>query len=275
MPIVKSDTKHVRVRADSLLVHPNAQRRLIPARVSFLTETMDLDGLGTFVGVEKKNNIYIMDGQHRLSALMACGFGEWIVDVKVYHDLTPARESQIWLMLQNRTPVNTFEKFKQEIRARRPEALAVEKLARKHSLSVVATTRDGGIACVNRLKQIIVKNGEPVADTTLAVITKAFGYKKDAFDQIVVGGIAAVVAEYNGALDLDILTVKLSKTSGGATYIISHARSTAATFKWQIARAAAEVIVGIYNAGRRANPLPEFKTRMQRKEKPKGKAQKS
>src|SRR5690606_15270957 len=107
----KTKTKLVKVRADTLAVHPYAQRDLVPSKLKKLMTDLDLDAIGVLHAVEYpirgQAKLWVIDGQHRLHALLEHGFGEWEVEVKIHVDVdNDARASQLFLKLNDRSPVS-------------------------------------------------------------------------------------------------------------------------------------------------------------------------
>ena len=265
MPAHKLNTRLVKIRADSLRIHPHAQRSLVASQLKYLTSKMDLDALGTLHAIEGKHigepALLIIDGQHRWQALMNLGFGEWIVDVQVYAGIDDLRASHLFLELNHRSPVSTFAKFDQARKSGDETAIGVEKIVHKHNLRIGHVPRDGEIACVNRLAKVYLFNDGESLDSTLGCLGAAFGTVAASLDGSVVEGLGLIFHEFNGIVDSDLLANKLSKYPGGAKGLIGSARGLMEYRKSSLASCMKECVIDAYNSGRRKGRLSPAKTK--------------
>lgn len=260
-PVKKaSKGKMVKMRADELKIHPLAQREIVPSKLKSLAANLDLDAVGVVHAVQYsirgKFGTWVVDGQHRIRALIERDCGEWEVDVKLHLDVTDdAGASALFLMLNDRSPVTPFDKFVNEVRAGAPDALGVESIAKKHGVKVARQSGDGKVTCVIALKQIFrIDDGETL-DRTFGIDIAAWGTTASALEGRVLAGLATVVGKYNGALDHAALTKKLATYHGGAPALIGHARGLMEHRKTTLSRCVAEIIIGTYNKGRRSGKL--------------------
>ncbi len=256
-----SRSKVIKVRADSLTPHPLAQRNLVPAKINRLMQNLDLDAIGVLHVVEyeiknKGKGLWIVDGQHRWDVLMKHGFGEWLVEVKIHLDVTDdARASDLFLKLNDRSPVSPFDKFKNGVIAGLPEAVGAQAVAKKYGLRIGPTGDDGQLACVSTLKKLWAVDEGGCLSRTLGVITASWGTRAEALEGKLIEGLGLVLSTFNGKIDDPVVVKKLAKRQGGPSGLIGDAKGLVALRKTTLARAVAECVIEAYNVGRRTGRL--------------------
>lgn len=250
----KPTSKMTRMRADSLQPHPLAQRELVPSRLRKLVDSLDLDAIGVLHAVEYsikgKTAVWIVDGQHRWRALMDHGLGEWQVEVKIHTDVDgDARASELFLKLNDRSPVRSFDRFRNRLLAKEDVATAINDIVLKHHMRI---SPNQGVGCLNGISSVerTYNLDEGAAlNKTLGIISEAWGLRT--FEAKIIEGIGLICARYNGVLDVPALTKKLSKYPGSATGLVGDARGLMEYRKVSLARCIAERVIETYNTGRR------------------------
>lgn len=256
-----SNSRIERMRADSLKVHPLAQRELIPARLKKLAANLDLDAIGILHAVEYEiaghgKGVWIVDGQHRLMAIMEHGFGEWMLEVKIHLDATDdARASQLFLKLNDRASVSPYDKFKNAIRAGETAAQTIQDLAERRGMAVSKQCGEGKLTCVSSLYSVYALDGGRTLGRTLDVITGAWGKRSAALNGKVIDGIARVVVRYNGSMDRDAFINKLAKYPGGPAALVGDAKGRLQFQQSSLASCIALIAIEVYNSGRRYGKL--------------------
>lgn len=256
----KPTTEVRRVRADSLRVHPTAQRQVVPATVRKIKAKMDLDAIGTLHAVEYSIDdvlaLWVIDGQHRLAALMEEGLGDWTVTVEVHVDVKDdARASALFLMLNTRATVHPFDKFRNELQEGQEAAVVVERIVQKHKLRIERGSSDGAVACISALKATFERDRGAALDKTLATVTAAWGRSASALEGKLIEGLGMMYGHYNGQIDQAALVKKLAKYPGGASGLLGNAKGMKDVQKVSLPRAVAEHAVLVYNKGRRVGQL--------------------
>lgn len=253
-------TKLIKLEAQTLRIHPHAQRDMRPARLKYLTTEMDLDAIGVLHGVEYPINglegIYIVDGQHRWRALMDLGLGEWVVEVKIHLDVKDdARASDLFLKLNNRLPVHPFDKFNNAVKAGHEDAVAITRIAHKHQLKIGRQCSNSCMTCVTALGTVYHYDGGDTLARTIDTVIAAWGHIAGAFEGKLIEGLGLVYKTFNGSIEPDVLVKKLAKYPGGPSGLIGDSRGIRQYRKVSVSRCIAERIVEVYNQGRRAGKL--------------------
>jgi uncharacterized protein (DUF697 family) len=250
----------LRIAARDLLVHPHAQRVIVPSNLKDLIDKMDLDSLGVFHAVEATiggvHGIYLVDGQHRQNALLACELGDWIVDVKVHLSVTTdAGACALFLRLNSRAAVSPFDKFEKEVTAGFPAAMGVVRLMKPLSLILNRNGKDGSISCVTALKRVYGMDAGESLKRTLDTVLAAWGRTASAVEGVIIEGVGFVYGQYGAAVDSIALAKKLAKYPGGAPAMIGDARGLKNARKASVAHCLAEIVLQAYNVGRRSGRL--------------------
>lgn len=109
-----SRTTIQRVQAKNLAFHPVAGRPLDWNWVKKLADNLDEDALGVFHAVEYeikgRRRLWLVDGAHRLAALIHRSLTELVVDVQLHPDVQDdARASALFLKLNDTCIQQEFE----------------------------------------------------------------------------------------------------------------------------------------------------------------------
>lgn len=251
--------KIIYLRLDELKPHPTAQRRLSPSKVKEIVRDLEFDltaawdAIGTLHVVLLDGQYWIVDGQHRWSALVRCGFSDQKVACEVHEDAQDhAAASKLFLRLNNRALVGIFDRWLNEIEAGEPDAIGTKEIVESFGLRIALQRGDGIIACVAALKRIYgLDNGETLRDV-LGILAEAYGLTSDAVEGKMIEGLAVVSSRFNGELDRGALSKKLAKYPGGAPSLLGDAKGLMRMRRYVMSRAVAEVVVDTYNVGRRA-----------------------
>ena len=261
MKIPKTPKTQIRkIEARALRVHPLAQRKMLPSKLKKIMETLDLDAIGVLHAVEYAINgvmaIWVIDGQHRLGALMGHGLGEWLVEVKIHMEANDdARASELFLKLNDRASIAPYDKFQNELIAEHPDAVGVARIVKERHLRIGSTGNDGYICCVSALKALYGADSGRTLRLTLDTLLEAFGHTASAVEGRLIEGLGLIYSTYNGSVEQPILVKKLSKYPGGASGLLGDSRGLRQFRKATLGRCIAERIVDLYNAGRKAGKL--------------------
>ncbi len=237
-----------------LKVNPLAQRDLVQARVDHLAAHMDLEQIGTPTVSHRDGSWWIIDGQHRVEALRACGFDDEKVQCWAYEGLTSEQEAEMFLTLNNTLIVTALPKFRAAVHAGRPVETDIDRIVRSVGLVVSRDKIPGAVGAVGTLARVYGR-GPGVLARSLRIIRDAYG--DGGFEAPIIDGIGHLCARYNGDLDDGEAIKKLGDAHGGANGLLNKAdvlrRSTGNPKAQCVAAAAVDTI----NIGRRKK-LPSW-----------------
>lgn len=201
-------------------VSPLAQRELNQAWVDKLTADLDLEQLGTPTVNERDGHYYIVDGQHRIEALKAFGFGDEKVQCWVYEGLSEEEEAETFLKLNSVLTVDAMSKFRVGVQAGREIECDIDRIVRAQGLKV--SRDDDGIGAVGTLRRVYVRSGPATLSRTLRIIRDAYG--TSGLESAVIDGLGLVCGRYNGQLDDDVAVARLSSAHGGVSGLLGRAQ---------------------------------------------------
>ena len=251
--------KKVRVQAQHLRIHPLAQREVVRSHLRRMVATLNIDAIGTVHAVYCTINgvlaYWVIDGQHRIMALLAHGFGEWEVDVEVHDCANDAEASQMFLDLNARAALRPFDRFRNEVQAGDPDAVGAYKSAERHGFTVAKGSAEGSICAVTALKKLFAVDGGRALDLTLSTITEAWGRDAAAVEGQILAGIGSLYATFNGRVDQAALAKKLKKYPGGPGGLTGAAKGLKQVRGLPMARCVEQVVLDAYNRGRRSGKL--------------------
>jgi hypothetical protein len=114
---------------------------------------------------------------------------------------------------------------------------------------------DAKVRCVMAMKRVYgFDNGASLA-RTLDTLIAAWGRTEAAMDGKIVEGMGMVFKTYGDVIDHPALIKKLGKYAGGAAAVLGDARALKSHRSGPIARCVAEVMIDVYNSGRRSGKL--------------------
>lgn len=255
--LTKPKLKMVKVRADELRIHPIAQREIVPANLKKIVSGFDFDAIGVLQAVEYDDRgLLVIDGQHRLRAILEHGFGEWIVDVQVHlYIRDDAAACDLFLKLNSRAAVSPFEKFMKEFHAGHPDAIGAHAIAKRHGLKVGKSAADGVILCVTTLKRLYKIDQGKTLDATLGTLLAAWGSKTAGLEGRLVEGLGLVFTRYLDAIDRPVMVKKLAKFPGGPSGLIGSGRGLTQHQKTTLSRCVADLVIKTYNNGKKTGKL--------------------
>lgn len=256
-------TRVMEILAGSLTFDDRYQRDLVPARVKKLAEKLDLDAIGIVTvsrrKVRGKEVFVVVDGQHRIAALLHHGFGEWKVKCNVYDDLDPEDEAALFRELNDTRRITAYDDFRAGLVEGDAECLAIVKICRAAGLDVQKQATDGGITCVAALRDIYRRdNGRPGGETlanVLGTAISAWGITAAAVEGKVLQGLGIVESTRGDQIDRPALIKKLSKIGGHASGLVGLAKGLREHRGGSIPRCIASITVDLYNKGRRVGAL--------------------
>lgn len=227
-------------------VSPLAQRDLNHARVDRLAAGMDLEQLGTPVVNLRDGWFYIIDGQHRIEALKAIGYGTQQVQCWMYTGLSEADEAAMFLKLNDSLTVGAYSKFKVAVAAGRPDETDIDRIVRAQGLRIGLGRSGGAVGAVDTLRRVYLRGGPACLARTLRVVNGAYG---DAgLDAMVIDGIGLVCHRYDGQLKDERLAAALAGAAGGASALLAKAenlrRQTGSLKAHCVAAAVVELVNG-------------------------------
>lgn len=215
----------------------------------------------------RDNGTYaVVDGQHRMAALMILGHGEGTpVPCDVRHGLTLQQEAALFRLLNTMRKPMPLDAFLVRVVEGDPAANDINRIVGNAGWQV-GTTSTGHITAVDALERVYTgrsmrqspKGPKPEALlATLQIISSAWGTDSRGPTSINLIGIGAVCRRDGNAIEIRALGDKLARFPGGPAGVAGKAKSIAVGSR-NISNAVSFVVVQLYNQKRRAHALPDW-----------------
>lgn len=212
---VKGSSRLEWVPLSKMRVNPVAQREFNQSWAESIFSEFSLDKMQTPHVCRRGAEFDIIDGQHTIWALKKF-LGKWEdqrVECRVYDGLTDEDEADMFLALNNRKSVGTYQRFLAEITAGKPAATEIVGIL--NSVGCVLSTNKvpGAIRAVGSLKNVLARDGADALRNALFIAKESWGdYGLEAY---VIRGFGSLCHRYNGTLDAPRAIESLRKISGG------------------------------------------------------------
>lgn len=235
---------------------PLAQRELNAARVDRLAADFDPEQIGVPTVSARDGWFFIIDGQHRIEALKAIGWGDQSVQCWTYEGMNEAEEAEMFLRLNDVLTVAGFAKYRVSLTAGREIECDIDRIVRAQQLVVSRDAIPGAIQAVGTLRRVYTRSNPKTLARTLRLIRDSYG--DSGFEAPVIDGLALLCQRYNGQLNDQDAIERLGKVHGGVKGLLGAAekirRSTGNAKAHCVAAAAVEII----NRGRGGKKLPSW-----------------
>lgn len=245
------------VRVSDMRISARAQRaHNKPGALALIEEiaaNFDPDKLGMLTVSERDGVYWVVDGGHRLNALLKMGYEDQMIQCWVYTGKDEESEADLFLDLNNVRVVSAMDKFKVAVVAGRPMESHVDEIARTEGLSIGTHESSTSIRCVSALLKVYEAGGPKVLERTLQIVRDAYG--RAGFRARVVEGVGMFVAAYENTFDQPRAVSKLARKMGGVNGLVNQAAVVRATYGVSTAVGVAAAVVDTYNQGRGGGKL--------------------
>jgi hypothetical protein len=240
-----------RMRVNSL-----AQRKLNTQRVDHLAANFDPEQIGTPTVNARDGWYYVIDGQHRVAAMKAIGWGDQSIQCWTYEGLSQQEEAERFLKINDTLPVTALDRFHRSVLAGRHPEGDIDRIVRGLGMRVTRDRVEGGIAAVAALTRVYDRSDGPTLRRALLIVRDAYGDAGLAGP--VIEGLGLVCQRYNGQLDDQQLVPRLAATHGGVGGLMNRAEQTRRATGRTRSECVASVVVEIANRGRGGRKLPDW-----------------
>lgn len=246
---------HLRWVPISLMtVSPLAQREVNAARVDHLVAEFDLEKIGTPTVNKRDGAWYVIDGQHRIEALRAIGWGDQQIQCWAYEGLDEQEEAEKFLGLNDYLAVNALAKFRIAVQAGREDECEIDRIVRSVGLVITADKVPGCVRAVGTLTRVYSRSDGATLRQTLTTLRDAYG--DSGYEAAVIDGMGLFVQRYGHDLDHAAVVTKLKAAHGGVHGLLGKAEVLRRSTGNQKGHCLAAAIVETYNTGRGGKKIP-------------------
>lgn len=254
------------VPVGELSVDRQVQRSTVDFRkVERLKKTWNPNAAGLIV-VSQRNAVdkIVIDGMHRYLAYAQLTDNQGEMLAQVFTGLSLEEEAQLFLDTNYGNQPTLLDKFRVRVVARDDVAVSVNRMVRAYGWDISNNAANGNVSAVGALERIY-KIGEALElephllQSTIMVITHAWGQERGGAQAVILEGIAALIAENDVNLDLKRLETALKTYPGGPLGLHTDATSLAALKQGKVSMAVAIQVTDHYNKGRKTRTLSPWR----------------
>lgn len=248
------------VKVSELLIDYTYQRSPIKAKVNKIAKNFDPDLLGVIIcSMRESGVVAVIDGSHRVHALLQKGLKDSVMNALVYFDLTIEEEAKIFaLMNQEHTKPNPAEIFKAGVVAGDQETIEINNIINKLGLKIGVGPGDNKLRAISTVKRVYRNAGGNVLFSTLSSIKQAYGDSSAVMRDVLISAVAIVFNRYGDQVDIDRMVNTLRKF-GNPTSLIANAQSMMNGRVNQVTTTALPfMIVNSYNSRLTKNRLADY-----------------
>lgn len=234
------------VNVDTLTNDPRFQRPLHERTVRMIVDHLDPDALGViYVSQRPDGTLVLLDGQHRVEAVIrALGHGQQ-VPALIYHGLSLADEAKLWAEFnENRVRPRPSALHHAAVTGGDPDALKIEQIISAHDLFIADGLGPSRIQAVSTLYDVLHNAGPAVLDRMLVVTINAWGAHTRSFRSDTMRATAVVISRHPW-LDDKHLAKRLARETPDA--VVARAQTIRSALRVPAASAIGHVIVSRYN----------------------------
>jgi len=191
--------RHRKVRVDQIESDPRYQRDLDDRRAQAMARDIDLDRIGVpALSLRPNGKFVVLDGQHRVAALMHADKGSLEIMCEVHEGLNLRQEASMFLKLNGgRKAVAAFQKYVAELTAKVPVTLEIEAVVTKLSLRVARAKGPRHICAVDALRYAHLRKKN--LESTLKVLKGWSKEDSSVFDGDLIKAVSVFLSTYQSA----------------------------------------------------------------------------
>jgi hypothetical protein len=242
------------IRPSQVTYDPRVQRPEETNKLVDITDNFEPAAINVVSMSRRKNGILVcLDGQHRMKAAVANEYDEEVY-AAVFAGLTMQQEAKLFRLLNNTTKVGAMALFNVAVTEKQPMALAIQDILDKHGLVM----SNGDFSAISTARRIVEAHGVVALDWSLQVIITTWGKGKQTLDGRLLEALAMLYTRSHEIIDTESLTEKMTQVPQGLHGLLGKARTVRELKRGRIQVCLVEVLIGLYNSGKRKNLLPEW-----------------
>jgi len=235
-----------------LVPHPVVQREFNQTRAERMASEFDPDKFRTLDVIPYGAKFRVFAGQHRLWAARKALGDDQRVPCRVHDkNLSLRDQARICLGVDDMVAWRALSKWKIRVIEEQEIPVKIEAILKRHHLRIANEMSDGVVRAVNALETIYIQQGEAVLTAALDVLDAAYGKQQDAYDGLLLRGLALFLAKTGTSVDRADLARRMTRYAGPGR-LLGAARDLAKVSGISASRGMARRLADLYNRGRRA-----------------------
>jgi Family of unknown function (DUF6551) len=214
---------------------------------------------------KRPDGFYAIDGQHTVRAAIMAGMGNVPIPARIHRGLSLQEEAELFQELnKHKLGVSAYDRFVVGVTAGQETNLDIVRILKSFGLIFGQQNAEGTVCAVDALVRIYeghVRTKAPKAGAakvapklpksqllsrTLTILTKAWGKDKNAFEAILLKGIAALLYKHDTRVDGGRLSHLLAK-SESPVRAIGKIRALSEAARITPSAAAVQYFEGVFN----------------------------
>lgn len=182
-----------KVRVRDIKVDHTYQRSLDENRVKQIADNLDLSRIGTIELARRRDgSLWVVDGQHRLMALILAGKKDMVLSCKIHIGVTIEQEAMLFVGLnRGRRGPPAYNLYKAELCGKQEEVLEIENIVNKLSLKIGTAKARYHVCAISAVRAAHKNNN---LSETLRVLKTWAGGDGAAFDGILITAVSNFLA---------------------------------------------------------------------------------
>jgi Family of unknown function (DUF6551) len=208
-----------------------------------------LDAIGIPVLNRRESVYWIVDGQHRIKALIKRGFGDYQIECEVFEDLSDKEMAALFLARSNVKNIRTFDKFLIAVTAEEARATDILRIVESNGCKVSRRLDTNCVSAVTSLIRVYDTGGGTVLGQTTRTLRVAYDGEAKSFDGRMIEALGGVYNRFNGRTNEKTMMDRLAKSPHGTGSLYRKAEAIKLKTGHPTVQCLSAAIVDTYNRG--------------------------
>jgi hypothetical protein len=247
----------VELAPNNINVDHQYQRPLTDAHVNRIGREYNREYFGVIVVSKREDGRhYVIDGQHRLAAMIKIGKGDIKVPCMVYEGLTVGQEADMFVSQTKSRNIHPIDLYRARMFAGEPKILEINQIVEEAGLVVKNDNHAATIRAPHAVEMIYDAGGKDHLKTVLDIVYEVWGEDRRGIQAGIVRGVDVFIRRYDKLYDRNRFVTILQTTS--RPKIDGMARSMGEFINERAFTLYARAFVTLYNGKLRSGRLPEW-----------------
>ncbi|GGK33164.1 hypothetical protein GCM10010965_27490 [Caldalkalibacillus thermarum] len=183
------------------------QRKLSYSKAKKIAENFDPVGVGLIQVSKRDGQYYIIDGQHRFTAMKMLGMKN--VECLVFEGMTYEEESKAFVYFNTIKNANRIDRANALLEADDPKMVMIKNVVERNGLQLDFKNVGRGIKAFTAIEKIYDAGGEEHLEYVLKLLVDSFGYDRKVYANYVLLGFHEFQTKYQKQYKRKMLVKRL------------------------------------------------------------------
>lgn len=193
-----SDKISSTVKPNDLKIDHSYQRIPSQGKIDKIVKNFNRTAIGAVtLSIRENNDLYVIDGQHRVEAMKKLGYGDHDINAVVLFNLTVAQEAELFVtMNDNRTKPKRGDIYRASVQAK--DSVAVEIQSALDQFGLVVAEKPGYkiIRAIGTVNKVHSKIGVDKLKEVIFLLIEANGDHSTSFQAEYIEAVSCVLVQY-------------------------------------------------------------------------------